>query len=766
MDPKLEIRKLQPSSLRELTQILEYGDSWKELMAIIPKTLDKNNYSCNISCENPPKYNSEHVRLIENASFKMRKACTDILFDEWGTSGRVRPALGHLLYLLIKSQLFRAADYVAINLLQIQPPPRPSVGPAALVNTSLPNQNFLNEIEEFLNEASYPSSLISNLNGNANSRSNLQGSVIPQIIITNVNDKKRRAGHVHFNSEEINKKSSDLIHFSETEKPSSSDESNDIPAISALLLQTSTSNMSNSIDSNHSEVNNILTIGSMHQIDDESNNNQMDNNNCDNVPALSILNMNSDKFNKSTAENKLSENIPQLSTLLNSSIDNKSDKAFRNTSLSDIDNNLPVLSALNMSLTNCKSNSIQFENDTDDSFKEASIALKEKIINERSQDLINSGSLPHLSSLLWSKSISKSKLFMPTLENDETKLNAESLSDSSKNSNTSRGQCVSPLPNLLLNTKLPRFTYQQLEDATSNFDETPHQSSCDRESSINNSSGRFLGSGAFGSVFLALGLLDRPVAVKRLFLDNVNVVNIDDPITKQFKNEVEILSKYQHDNLLSLVGYSCDGPTYCLLYEYIPGGALKERLQNKEDKLMWTDRLYIAMGTAKGISYLHNAYSTPLIHRDIKTANILLDCSNKPKLCDFGIIKLLPNQNTNTSTTVFGTSAYMAPEAFRGDISIKLDTFSFGVVILELLTSLPPFDSQREDCDIVTHVEGTCENDISLLLDKSAGSWIVKNVNFAEKLYEIATKCLSEKKKRPTMTQITSELSDLISFVK
>lgn len=88
-----------------------------------------------------------------------------------------------------------------------------------------------------------------------------------------------------------------------------------------------------------------------------------------------------------------------------------------------------------------------------------------------------------------------------------------------------------------------------------------------------------MGSGAFGSVFLALDLLDEPVAVKRLYLNNPDIVDVDDAVTKQFKNEVEVLCKYKHENLVSLVGYSCDGPTYCLMYEYISGGALKDKLQ-------------------------------------------------------------------------------------------------------------------------------------------------------------------------------------------
>lgn len=164
-------------------------------------------------------------------------------------------------------------------------------------------------------------------------------------------------------------------------------------------------------------------------------------------------------------------------------------------------------------------------------------------------------------------------------DNRRPSLNTQFSHFSNISRNTSRTTCVSPLPNLSLNTILKHFSYCELESATNNFDETPHVNSLERENSQEQSNGRFLGSGAFGSVFLALDLLDKPVAVKRLYLSNPDVVNVDDAVTKQFKNEVEVLCKYKHENLVSLVGYSCDGPTYCLMYEYISGGALKDRLQ-------------------------------------------------------------------------------------------------------------------------------------------------------------------------------------------
>lgn len=135
----------------------------------------------------------------------------------------------------------------------------------------------------------------------------------------------------------------------------------------------------------------------------------------------------------------------------------------------------------------------------------------------------------------------------------------------------------SPLPSLSLNTLLQHYPYAELEAATNYFNEAPYINS--QSNNIDLPNGRFLGSGAFGSVYLACGILDRPIAVKKINLKDLNIVRADDIVTKQFTNEVEILYKYKHNNLLSLLGYSCDGLTYCLLYEYVSGGNLKDRLQ-------------------------------------------------------------------------------------------------------------------------------------------------------------------------------------------
>jgi len=189
--------------------------------------------------------------------------------------------------------------------------------------------------------------------------------------------------------------------------------------------------------------------------------------------------------------------------------------------------------------------------------------------------------------------------------------------------------------------------------------------------------GNKLGAGAFGAVYFGLMPDGTQVAVKKLMNDTVSLF-------KQFQTEITTLSTYQHPNLLPLLGYSCDTPNYCLVYEFMPNRSLEDRLAgctDDEKPLHWRKRLDVAIGVCKGIHYLHTAKSPPLIHRDVKTANILLDKEMTARLGDFGLVRTSPTDSRMTST-VFGTSAYMAPEAFRGDVSVKMDVFSVGVVFL------------------------------------------------------------------------------------
>jgi interleukin-1 receptor-associated kinase 4 len=267
-----------------------------------------------------------------------------------------------------------------------------------------------------------------------------------------------------------------------------------------------------------------------------------------------------------------------------------------------------------------------------------------------------------------------------------------------------------------------------------------------------------VGSGSFGTVYkLELGFGTVPLAIKLLH-PTCSVIE------EQFVTEINVLSRYRHENLVGLIGYCSNGPQFCLVYEFMAGGTLMEALaSDAEVVLQWSKRLSIMLGVIRGIHYLHTALEKPLIHRDIKSANILLSGSHQPKIGDFGLAKSFSTTGAQTSalaSTIFGTSAYMAPEAFRGDISPKMDVFSFGVILLEIITGLPPYDEEREGNDIVTYLEESVEDDNILpWVDPKPGDF---SPEWASTLYQIALRCLAEKKRRPTSEVV---LNDYQSFM-
>lgn len=171
---------------------------------------------------------------------------------------------------------------------------------------------------------------------------------------------------------------------------------------------------------------------------------------------------------------------------------------------------------------------------------------------------------------------------------------------------------VMPIVDSNINSEINCYPYKLLEMHTNNFNDALY----------GQPGGCRLGSGAFGTIYLGQDLSVRPLAVKRLHKIDSENINL-------FKNEIEIMSNHRHKNLLKLFGYSVDGPTYCLIYEYMPGGSLQDRLKMDDNKLCGGSRINIAIGCAEGIFYLHNI---PIIHRDVKSANILLDERNQPKV--------------------------------------------------------------------------------------------------------------------------------------
>ncbi|KAH9498536.1 Interleukin-1 receptor-associated kinase 4 [Bulinus truncatus] len=273
--------------------------------------------------------------------------------------------------------------------------------------------------------------------------------------------------------------------------------------------------------------------------------------------------------------------------------------------------------------------------------------------------------------------------------------------------------------------------------------------------------GNLIGSGGFGTVFLGTFNTGFQVAVKRL--------NDSDDSQSQFKTELETLCKYIHENLVLLLGYSVEGRNRCLIYQYMCNGSLEDRLACSFDTppLLNNLRFKIAKGTAKGIAYLHEG---KLTHRDIKSANILLDSNFNPKVGDFATARVLPQGAatvTMKASVVIGTHSYLAPEAFSFVIHPALDCFSYGVVLLEILTGLPVIDHSRENPDLKIHVQEFCAKDddgqaegtIHNLLDQKGGSW---DTTVVDTLYSISCRCLEESKpKRPKMESILAELEAL-----
>ncbi|XP_074312837.1 putative serine/threonine-protein kinase PBL21 [Silene latifolia] len=202
-----------------------------------------------------------------------------------------------------------------------------------------------------------------------------------------------------------------------------------------------------------------------------------------------------------------------------------------------------------------------------------------------------------------------------------------------------------------------------------------------------------IGEGGFGKVFKGRLETGEIVAIKQLNHEGLQG-------SQEFIIEVLMLSLLHHPNLMRLKGYCTDGDEKLLVYEYMPKGSLEDLLFDlSPDKvpLDWNTRIKIAVGTARGLEYLHCTANPPVIFRDLKPANILLDNEFNVRLSDFGLAKLGPvGDNTHVSTRVMGTYGYCAPEyAMSGKLAIKSDIYSLGVVLLELITGRKAIDANR-----------------------------------------------------------------------
>jgi len=286
--------------------------------------------------------------------------------------------------------------------------------------------------------------------------------------------------------------------------------------------------------------------------------------------------------------------------------------------------------------------------------------------------------------------------------------------------------------------ELHRFTLQELEKATDNFSEE-----------------FFIGEGGFGKVYRGVLIDGKIVAIKCASKESAQG-------QIEFRNELALLSRLHHRHLVGLEGFCDEDGLQVLVYEFMANGDLHDNLFGKDNRtsMNGTQRLEVAVGIARGLDYLHSFANPPVIHRDVKPSNVLLDDFMVAKLADFGISKISPELHTHVSTRPLGTMGYMDPDYFRtNQLTLASDVFAFGVVLLEIVTGQRVFDTSR--------VDGINLNDwvrprfnaggIKEVIDQRLGD------DYDENLYTVLTEVglacsKSDRMDRPTMKEVLNTL--------
>uniref|UniRef100_A0AAG5CQ73 Protein kinase domain-containing protein n=1 Tax=Anopheles atroparvus TaxID=41427 RepID=A0AAG5CQ73_ANOAO len=662
MDRNLEVRHM--TNLDALVHILDIGEGWRKFLFLIPKNLDDLSKD-----EYPLKYTGLNEQILEKESINENTSPARLLLDEWSRSGQTRPTVDHLLTLLVRANQIRAAEYLT-TLLREKPPARPTEGPGAPIDVTLPEDH---QTESLLNGISYPSSTM------------LQNNV-ESVTIDNNRDYYDKLGPTK---------------RVEIEESASSIADGELPVLS------STNNNTRSGGEN----------GPLPCVVEESAGSS------GGLPLISALGLRGD--------DDLSREAFVSSKLQN-------DRNYQQNAHNDDDRLAPDLSIFGAGDNEEAGNEVE---------QEVGIPALSALLSDgpdSQQNHSNSSNRTHDSMPM---------LSMLGADSTSSSNSLESGSDSPGTVSQSVNS-VGALIQFSSSPSVAEYTYEQLRDATAGFD-TAHFTN----GNILSPDGRSIGAGGFGVVFLALKLSQAvPVAaVKRLDPDKYK-------FREKFELELDILTKHSHVNVVSLLGYSANGPQLCLVYEYLKDGNLETALsmvRANQRHIDATRRLKYLHDVASAIAFLHER--AKVIHRDVKSANILLDGS-VAKLCDFGLIK---RTSSTTTTSIIGTNAYMAPEAVRGHVSTALDIFAFGIVIAETVTGEPVLDEEesRSEIDLAGYIgrhraEG---RDLCSLVDRRAIRaerdqwWLV----VGGRLLEIAVLCLGEKWNRPTSDVLVSAIGSI-----
>ncbi|KAK9672252.1 hypothetical protein RND81_12G087000 [Saponaria officinalis] len=293
------------------------------------------------------------------------------------------------------------------------------------------------------------------------------------------------------------------------------------------------------------------------------------------------------------------------------------------------------------------------------------------------------------------------------------------------------------------------FTYEELEKATGGFNEES-----------------IVGRGSFSSVFKGVLKDGTTVAVKRAVMSSDQKKN-----SKEFHTELDLLSRLNHAHLLNLLGYCEEAEERLLVYEFMAHGSLYQHLHGKDtglkEPLDWVRRVTIAVQASRGIEYLHGYACPPVIHRDIKSSNILIDEEHNARVADFGLSLLGPTDSSSPLAELpAGTLGYLDPEYYRLHyLTTKSDVYSFGVLLLEILSGRKAIDMQFEDGNIVEWAVPLIRSgDINAILDPSLKS--PPDIESLRRIAIVACKCVRMRgKDRPSMDKVTTALERALALL-